>query len=274
MDNPEHIFAIRLFLAATAIAVAGVGVNQADWKHPLFVKGLFGSAAVLFIAAIAWPTIAPKVPDGIGLPLSAIASSLISWLLLLAITVVAICALDYRERSKWRTEFPRIVDLLSGVAIVAAAPIPEPPKPKEPEWFSPLRAVDKFVDQGVLQAALTALSAVRAAREEQQQQKKPEGEDPFIFVTNQAAGKKVRDAEWSYTAARNKVFNELIEQLKQGTLVGRALPFDAKVLDGDWETIKQPYWSVLAFDMYNDPKMETVSGGGRTYKGLQIARAP
>src|SRR5580693_2560110 len=108
MSNPEHIFAIRLFLAATAIAFAGVGVNQADWKHPLFVGGLFGSAALFLVAGILWPTIAPGIPEGIGLSLGAIASSLIAWLLLLAITVVAICALDYRERANWRKEFPKI----------------------------------------------------------------------------------------------------------------------------------------------------------------------
>jgi hypothetical protein len=37
----------QYFIVATSIAFLGIAVTQAGWKHPWFLKGLFGSGWVL-----------------------------------------------------------------------------------------------------------------------------------------------------------------------------------------------------------------------------------
>src|SRR3990172_6196994 len=101
----DHTFEIQLFLAGTAIAVLGVAVTQADWKHKAFVRSLFGLAFVLFGAAVFWPQIGPQIPQAIDAPLGAISSSSSSWLLLLGLAVSAICGLDYRARLEWLKKY-------------------------------------------------------------------------------------------------------------------------------------------------------------------------
>jgi len=277
MSNPEHIFAIRLFFAATAIAVAGVGVNQADWKHPLFVRALFGSSAVLFLVAIFWPSIAPEVPDGIGAFLTLLSSSLISWLLLLAVTVVAICALDYRERANWRQEFPKLVALfetkkIADTSVSASAEPSVAAKPTVARWFTPLQAVDQFAEKILVAAALTARDKATVAKEERDREYA--NKSPYqIVADDKNLSTKAQNAEIAFYTARHAVFENLIDQLKQGILIGRALPFNDKKLEGDqdWEIIKASHWSVLTFQT-SDQKFETVSGGGQTYRSLQIGR--
>jgi hypothetical protein len=273
----EHIFEIRLFWAATAIAVLGVAVTQAGWKHKAFVNSLFGVAGLSFFAAIFWPQIAPYIPESIDVPLGTLSSNLISWLVLLAVAVSAICFLDYRARLSWAKHFPTIEALLEGENIVVSPTplvLPEPHSgPNVAKWFPPLKSLDEFVDKALLNAAVQALNNAKAAKEARDAEFKDKSPYEVIRIdaTNEFS-KKAQDTEIAFMVARQRLFDSLISQMKEGVLVGRALPFDDKKLeDRDWEIIKSSHWSVLRFET-TDQTYETVSGGGRTYKGLQIGK--
>jgi putative nucleotidyltransferase with HDIG domain len=82
---------------------------------------------------------------------------------------------------------------------------------------------------------------------------------------------RVREAENAYFIARGRVFDNLVDQLKREILVGRGVPYENNKPHGDWEIIKSAYWTALTFDP-SDSSCETVSGGGHTYKGLQIGK--
>lgn len=141
------------------------------------------------------------------------------------------------------------------------------------KWFAPLQALDEFCDKGLLRAAFQALNDARAAKEARDAEFKDKSPYDIIRIdaTNDFS-KKANDAEIAFMFARKRVFDNLISQMKEGVLVGRALPFDDKKLeDRDWEIIKSSHWSVLRFEA-TDQNYETVSGGGRTYKGLQIGK--
>lgn len=138
------------------------------------------------------------------------------------------------------------------------------------KWITPLAALDECADKSLRDAALKALHEYEEAkqkRDTEQQNKGPYEVLAYDLTSN------VTTLEFKFLRARQKVFDDLIGQLKAGILVGRALPFNDKKLEDnqDWEIIKSSHWSVLRFEA-TDTTGETISGGGRTYKGLQIGK--
>jgi len=149
------------------------------------------------------------------------------------------------------------------VAVAASAP-------QVTRWFTPQNALDEFADKDLLAATVKALNEYRAARQAKDDHYK--NLSPYEAVADRTnLSQQAQNAEIAFYATRRRLYENIINQLKQGILVGRALPFDDKKLVGnqDWETIKQSHWSVLRF---SEGDMEDVSGGGRTYKGLQIGK--
>ena len=288
MENPEHIFAVRLFLAATAIAVAGVGVNQADWKHPLFVRSFFGSAAILFIAAIFWPSIAPDVPDGIGAILGAVSSNLISWLLLLAITVVAFCFLDYRERANWRQEFPRVIDLLEqGAPRPAPSPIIEKSQSDNRQWLSSYKIFD-LADPALLQKAVHLQSQLQSLEKEistndaEQLSLKPKdamaaleamnNPIPALEILKKNASdlyNRNRIAAANHRAAFGEVLEDIYEQLAAGKLIAKGFLVPVETDSSEIE-IPAAHWRLIRFHAAGYTQAE---GQGIKYVGVTVARA-
>jgi hypothetical protein len=122
-----------------------------------------------------------------------------------------------------------------------------PPWPNVAQWFAPLKALDQFVDKALLNAAVQALNDARAAKEARDAEFKDKSPYEIIRIdaTNEFS-KKAQDTENAFMFARKRVFDELIRQMKEGILVGRALPFDDKKLeDRDWEIIKSSHGAFL-----------------------------
>lgn len=274
---------IQLFVAALAISILSIAVTQADWRGRKFVVGLFVSAGFLALVAVFWGVIAKALPylaDKLGIVASAWA-----WFALLFFSLCIVAWFEVKNRERWTKKIHDLIaDLDARSVEFAAREVARKSPPEVHRWFSPADALDQFVERKLLENALSALNSVKAfqARLNKSTEDFNSQYDSELTATlarmSQESEKgrqidelrrKLSDAQTNLHFEKNKAFADLTRQLKEGSLISRGLPFENNRLEGDWEYIKAAFWSVLSFDNNGS---ETVSGGGKTYRGVQIGK--
>ena len=284
----DHSFEIRLFLAATAIAVLGVGVTQAGWKHRAFVQSLFGLSLLFFAVAIFWPGIAEHIPESIDVPLGAISSNLISWLILLAMAIGTVCGLDYWSRSNWQKHFPTILSLLESKTVLQAASM-APSKSQSGDnrqWVSSYKIFDladpKLIEKTVnYQSEAQRLSRETEANNAEQLKFRPkdplaafnaiEKAPPALELLKKKASElydQSRAAERNHNAAFGELLNDIYEKLASGKLIAKGflVPVEA---DSQEIEIPASHWRLIRFHAVGYTQAE---GQGIKYVGITVAR--
>lgn len=277
--------AIQLFIAALAVSIWSVAVTQAGWTGKKFIQILFFCGALFASIALFWGLLSKQLPH-LDL-LANIATSAWAWLILLMMGFGLKSWFDVKSRRQWSDKILRIEsELRTRVPqnSMSDSPAPRILVPEAEKWMSPDDALDVFADPQLVQNALSALNSSKAfkaklnkltADHTKNYSSELEATLARIDLNNPVSNqiseltKKCNDADVNYILEKQKLFQHIAAQLKNGILVARGLPFENNKLDGDWEIIKPAYWSVLIFDGSNS---ETVSGGGRTYRGVQIGK--
>ena len=154
------------------------------------------------------------------------------------------------------------------------------------EWLTPSQALEQFTDLGLRQKAVEAVKDCNALFVKQRTLSNERtskilnseynaldamvsgqsADDPLTVVT-----KQYNDSQLEAALAKRALENDLIRQLKDDGLVAKGVRFDEGKAQEDWEYIKSAYWVALTFDSYGQD-WETVSGGGKTFKGLRIGK--
>jgi hypothetical protein len=281
---PDHTFEIQLFLAGTAIAVLGVAVTQADWKHKIFVRGLFSTSFGLFIAAVFWPNIGPKIPQGIDVPLGAISSNAVSWLVLLALAVSAICALDYRTRLDWI----RLVGPLKrgGFTQIERA-VPQKRQPDSRQWFSSYKIFD-LAEPSLMKAAVGLEESTELAEkhlEDIQRDRQlfgfrrnatdaindlvnPSPEMVQWKAAEEEATRKFLTEQRQRDSARAGALEDIYQKLRNGKLVAKGFAPPVGSDSGELE-IPVAYWRLIRFNGdYTQAKGQELQ-----YVGITVARS-
>jgi len=279
---PDHTFETQLFLAGTAVAVLGVAVTQADWKHKIFVRGLFSTSVALFGLAVFWPNLGPKVPEGIDIPLGAISSNAVSWLILLALAVGMISVLDYRTRLDWI----RLVEPLrrGGFLQIEHA---VSTKIDGRQWLSSYKIFD-LADQSLFKTAVVSEEATELAKrnlEELQQQRaqlgfgrtaiqaindlgNPSSEMEQLRASVETAATKFITEQQRRDSARASVLEDIYEKLRNGILIAKG--FVPPVANSSPELeIPASHWRMIRFNGdYTQAKDQELQ-----YVGITVAKA-
>jgi hypothetical protein len=216
----------------------------------------------------------------LGTPLPNLPNIAVLWIALFAALVLVLAAyLSFRKKGTpsdpERVTVPVVNELAS-----------ESDLPNVQKWMSPLEAIEAFADPGLRRESAIAFQRcdelgvlikeigatinkriLNSERNAIQALVRDTDEDQEMARLRQ----KLNNAQISAQLAWKRVVDDLIRQLKAAHLVARGLPFKEK-LEGDWEVIRSAWWGVLCFDSY-DQKMETVSGGGQTFKGVEIGKS-
>jgi|ERR1051326_2395540 hypothetical protein len=162
--------------------------------------------------------------------------------------------------------------------------------PKVTRWLSPLEAIDAFTDRRVLDdfLVLKAQSDVisREHSEVVTTLRPPDMTEAELYARmhrgdtaeitalrdkERELSRRVADSQVKVVLARQRVIDDIILKLRNNVLVARGVLFENNKLYDDWEYLKPAHWVALKFNSY-DSNMETVTGGGKTYKGLQIGK--
>lgn len=156
------------------------------------------------------------------------------------------------------------------------------------KWMTPWEAIQEFGDDNLKQDTIAAqekVNALAAKRAKLIAEQKPTMDiigselssiDKIMALreTSEPLSENERrqnDASIKLAVAHDALKKDLIRQLKGGTLAGRAVISEDKTLHGEWTYLKPAHWATLQF-VYSDHQLESVSGGGRTFKGLQIGK--
>jgi hypothetical protein len=160
------------------------------------------------------------------------------------------------------------------------------PIPSVSKWMSPTEAIKEFGDrslqaeadraaqkcnelfekqhalstdrtQKILRSEYNALDAMMSGHNKN---------DPLTLVTQE-----YNDSQINAVLAKNKLNDNLLQQLRDGTLIAKGVRVEGDKVHEDWELIKSAYWVALTF-VSHDQKLETVSGGGKVFKGLKIGK--
>jgi hypothetical protein len=284
----EHVFEIRLFIAATALTFFSVAVTQAGWRHKVFVNGLFVCGLALFATAIFWPAIAPLVPNKLDTSLGDVASNATAWLILAMLTTSAICLLDYRARSKWQKEFPNVVRLLEegNFAPLPSTSLAASSTRDNRSWFSSYDIIllaDLAIRERMGNAKAEAEKIQKQIAAYAAERKKLQPNDRFaglVPMNNPPEGleilqEKAAEAqaqlaaqEMAYTRVHAEALRDVYAKLQAGVLVAKGFldPIDA---DSTEVEIPSARWRFLQFQ--GDYKQ--AMGQGIKYVGIALARA-
>jgi hypothetical protein len=155
--------------------------------------------------------------------------------------------------------------------------------PKVSKWMQPAEAINEFADRGLMQeleAALVHYEEARRRRDEESKkfhEENPTYTDQFRALKHTGLGYRTeldefQKAQVDVQIARDKVINNVRQQLADAYLVAKGLEFtEGKLEGGHRVTIPPAYWSELRFESYN-AKMEVVSGGGKKYTSVRIGK--
>jgi hypothetical protein len=177
-----------------------------------------------------------------------------------------------------------------GGGVTTSASIAFGESPKVTTWLSPREAIGRFVDHGLVLGYRGARQQVTILANELDEVAKilrpPTMTEAELFAQmhrgDTVEQTALRDKEVNLRAdytnanlaemnARKQVLDNLISKLRNGFLIGRAVLSDSRTLHDDWEYIKPAHWVVLTFET-RDNSLETITGAGKTYKGLQIGK--
>jgi hypothetical protein len=162
--------------------------------------------------------------------------------------------------------------------------------PKVTRWLSPIEAIDAFTNEQLrrdfmaIKEQSDAISrehseVVNALRppdmaEAELLARMHRGDTPEITALRDKErdlSRRVADFQVKAVLARQRVIDDLIRKLRNDVLIARGVLFENNKLYDDWEYLRPAHWVALKFSSY-DSNMETVVGGGTTYKGLQIGK--
>jgi hypothetical protein len=157
--------------------------------------------------------------------------------------------------------------------------------PNVKKWMTPYEAMDAFVEDDLKQAYVSALAERNDLEKRIEEINKTIPVDSSLDVLRELHGELPDDGSprserkklnVQLGAASNKVFSAywnlrecLKDKLKMGTLVARGVLIEGDKSSDDWVYIKSAHWALLDFQT-GDKKLETASGGGRNYKGIQV----
>jgi hypothetical protein len=157
-------------------------------------------------------------------------------------------------------------------------------QPTVTEWLSPLKSIEAFVDGEIRNARSNARDRCKPLQDHADQLRRKFSalnRPPLVASENRAkelgqlsgeleeAERVAREAENTAILKDEEIRQSLIGQLKSERLIARGFEFKALKVADDQTIIPASHWRLLKFDTY-DPKLETVTGGGKSYKAIEI----
>jgi hypothetical protein len=289
--STEHVFEVRLFIGAAAITALSVAITQAGWKHKAFVNGLFVLTVILAALSIFWPLVAPYLSEDLDSDLGRIASSTTAWLVLMFLTVTAICLLDFAARSKWQREFPKIAGLLERKEIISARE-PQHVEIDSRQWMASYNILDlgnPDLIRRVLETQREAKDTEREIAENDAQQRAARAKlatgggqyaelkasldpaPPELEALREVASnlyQRKHTAEQSYYTAHGNLLREIYEKLATGKLIAKGFlhPIGRHP---SYRDIPAPQWRIIRFNA----DMTEAQGQSLKYSGIAVARA-
>jgi hypothetical protein len=144
---------IILFLVGTGLTLASDAMTAAGWKHPLFIRGLFGLAVIFVLMAATWSLGLKNISPAATAVVSQVATNPVSWFVVIMLGLAA--ALLAPKRGG-RT--PNPVEQrkpITPVATQAPPPVPvQTPAPMPKKIFvevSPSYLMDLYKDRTSVQ---------------------------------------------------------------------------------------------------------------------------
>jgi hypothetical protein len=75
------------FFLSMAVAVGGMAMTAAGWRHPALIRGLFVLAAIFFVAGIGWPLGLKTISPAATAAIRDISTNPVSWFVLFMFVV-------------------------------------------------------------------------------------------------------------------------------------------------------------------------------------------
>jgi hypothetical protein len=162
-------------------------------------------------------------------------------------------------------------------------------QPSVKEWLDPLAAIEAFADGVLLNNRDNARHAQSLAGIQYDSEKRkldglikppPFGSSGGMVVPEseevEIARARLAELRTRLTASgepilkiENAILDDMISRLKRESLVARAFRVKNDKVDEELTDIPASHWILLKFNTY-DTARQTVEGGGKYYKGLQI----
>jgi hypothetical protein len=148
------------------------------------------------------------------------------------------------------------------------------------EWVTPSEALEKFTPRSLrrqLEGALEHCEETQRQMELLHKQTRDGRNKTIQIIMNETREKlaslqtKFNDGQVQVVLLRNQLIDNLVQQLQSGGLAAKGVKIENEKTHEEWEIIKSAYWVSLKFVTY-DAKLTKVTGGGRTFHGVQIGR--
>lgn len=155
--------------------------------------------------------------------------------------------------------------------------------PTVSDWKTPIDAISKFVNEELSQAISDSLirrdrvASEYSDAEDAYRKKYANPIDQINEISHPTELGKRRSnlsaqlslAETQVVISKNKVVEELIRQLRSGDILARGVLSETGKLHSEWEYFRPAHWVTLRL---TGDDLETATGGGRVYKGIQIGK--